>query len=212
MRTHIGPIQVIINPGLTDEFTIGREHQLEDATLTINDMMAEHQTQQSEAPADKSFTGLEASLEISISEITLNFYRKATNPARYTVGNGAEKVEYGDLTGLRVPKRKILIKPYDGFFPTTLKDDWFTFLNAGIETEASLSFGKATQSAYTMRIVAYPDVTTGMKIVRGDATATGNVSGLAVDASQQATEPEPTAVASGTEPTAGEPITLTAVI
>lgn len=175
MQTYIEPIQVIISPGSSEEFTINREHQLEDATLTINDMLADHQTQRSEAPTDKSFTGLEASLELSISDVTLNFFRRATNSARYTVNGTVQslrKLEYGDLTGLRVVKKTVLIKPYNGYFPTLDKDNWFTFLNAGIETEAVLNFGKSTQLAYTMRIVAYPDPVTGMKLVRGDVAAT----------------------------------------
>jgi hypothetical protein len=176
--------------------------------------MSEHQTQQSESPADKSFTGLEVRLELSLSEIGLNFFRQATNPSRYTVNTDQtkRKLEYGDLTGLRVPKRKILLKPYEGFLPTTVKDDWFTFLYAGIETEASLSFGKTTQSGYNMIIVAYPDPVTGMKIVRGDILATGTQTGLAVEGGQAVTgtEPEPTVTPSGTEPIQGEPITLTA--
>lgn len=185
LRTHIGPIELTLNPGEATEFKIERQHQLEDGTLTITDMFAEHMTQQSEAPADKSFTGLEVSFEISLAEIGFDFFRKATNPARYTV-NGTtptlRKLEYGDLTGLRVPKFKVLIKPYDGFFPTTDKDDWFTILYCGIETEAALSFGKTTQSAYTMRGVGYPDPVTGMKLVRGDILATGTATGLAVQA------------------------------
>lgn len=174
MQTYIEPIQVIISPGSSEEFTINREHQLEDATLTINDMLAEHQTQRSDAPTDKSFTGLEANLELSISDATLNFFRRATNPAKYTVGTN-KKLEYGDLTGLKVVKKTVLIKPYNGYFPTLDKDNWFTFLNAGIETEAVLNFGKSTQLAYTMRIVAYPDPITGMKLVRGDVAATTGV-------------------------------------
>ena len=185
LRTHIGPIQLTFDLGLPTEFIIGREHQLEDGTVTLTDMFAEHMTQQSEAPADKSFTGLEVSFEISLAEIGFDFFRKATNPSRYTVNAttpSLRKLEYGDLTGLRVPKRIVTIKPYDGFLPTTVKDDWFTILHCGIETEAALSFGKTTQSAYTMRGVGYPDPTTGMKLVRGDIAATGTATGLAVPA------------------------------
>lgn len=183
IKTHIGPIQLTFNSGLPTEFVINREHQLEDATLTITDMFAEHMTQESEAPADKSFTGLEASFELSLADIGFDFFRRATNPARYTIDTATptkRKLEYGDLTGLRVPKFKILIKPYAGFLPTTNTDDWYTFLNCGIETEAALSFGKTTQSAYTMRGTAYADDVTRMKVIRGDTTATGTATGLAV--------------------------------
>lgn len=173
MPTHIAPIQITISPGNADEFIIGREHQLEDATFTLSDMFADHFTQESESAADKSFSGLESSLEISIADIGFEMFKRATNFAKYTVNNDGSKrkLEYSDLTGLRVIKKTVLIKLYEGFTPTLNKDNWFTFPYAGIEVEASLSFGKTTQAAYTMRIVAYPDPTTNFKVVRGDTTA-----------------------------------------
>ena len=183
MPTHIGPLHITIAPTTPDEFVIAREHQLADATLTMNDMMADHMSQESGAPIDKSFTGFEANLEVSIGEVGFDFFRRATNPGRYTVNAttpSLRKLEFGDLTGLRVPKKPVLIKLYDGLLPTTNKDNWFTFLNAGFEVEMSLSFGRETQTAYTMRIVAYPDPTTRYKVVRGDTAATGTATGLAV--------------------------------
>jgi hypothetical protein len=180
--THIGPLHITIGTGAT-EFIIAREHQLEDATLTMNDMMADHMSQESGAPIDKSFTGFEANLELSIGDVGFDFFRRATNPGRYTIDTTTptkRKLEYGDLTGLRVPKDKVLIKLYEGLLPTTNTDNWYTFLNAGFEVEMSLAFGRETQTAYTMRIVAYPDPVTRYKVLRGDATATGTAVGLGV--------------------------------
>lgn len=177
MPTHIGPLHITIDPGTANEFIIAREHQLDDATFVMNDMMADHMSLESSAAIDKSFTGLEASLELSIGEVGFDFFRKATNPGRYTVNTTTptlRKLDYTDLTGLRVPKKKVLIKLYEGILPTTNTDNWFTFLSAGFEVEMSLGFGRETQTAYTMRIVAYPDPTTRFKVIRGDVTASGS--------------------------------------
>lgn len=174
MPTLIAPLQIILAPGTAGEFAINREHQLNDATLTLSDMFKEHMTQESAAPADKSFTGFEAKLEISLAEWDLEFFRRATNPARYivdTVDPTKKKIEFQDLTGLRLPKQQVLIRPYDGTLPTTNRNDWLTFLNAGIETNLSATFGKETQVEYKITFTAYPDPVTRVKVVRGDITA-----------------------------------------
>lgn len=174
MSTIAAPIQVIVAPGTPSEFTFNREHQLNDATFTMTDMLLDLKTQASDAPADKVFIGLEAKLEISIAEFDLNFFRRATNPARYVedaIDPTKRKLEYGDLTGLRVPKYQVLFKLYEGSAPTTNRDNWFTFLNAGIEANVSATFGKGTQSEYKLTITAYPDSISGIKVVRGDITA-----------------------------------------
>lgn len=234
MPTHIGPVHVTIDPGGATEFIISREHQLEDATLVMNDMMSDHQSQESGAAIDKSFTGFEANLELSIGEVGLDFFRRATNPGRYTVNTTTptqRKLDYGDLTGLRVPKKRVLLKLYEGLLPTTNTDLWFTFLHAGFEVEMSLAFGRETQTAYTMRIVAYPDPATRYKVIRGDVSTVGTGTGLGVGTGTTnnggttpptnptppiptGTETEPTAINANnnTDFVESQPITLTAVV
>lgn len=174
MATLIAPLQIILAPGTAGEFAINRENQLNDATLTMSDMFKEHMTQESAAAADKSFTGFEAKLEISVAEFDIEFFRRATNPARYivdTVDPTKKKVEYQDLTGLRLPKQQVLIRPYDGTLPTTNRNDWLTFLSAGVETSLTAAFGKETQLEYKITFTAFPDPVTRVKVVRGDITA-----------------------------------------
>ena len=176
MALEAAPVQVIFAPGTPAEFVIGSKEQLNAGTLTMEDMVGELKTQASDAPADKFFTGFNAKLEISIAEMDIEFFRRATNPMRYvvdTVDPSKRKIEYGDLTGLRVPKFQVLLKLYEGGIPTTNRDNWFTFLNAGIETMATLTMSKTDQMEYKTTIVAYPDPVTGIKVIRGDITANG---------------------------------------
>jgi hypothetical protein len=176
MSLEAAPVQVIFAPGTPAEFAIGSKEQLNAGTLTIEDMLMELKTQASDAPADKILTGLNVKVEISIGEMNLEFFRRATNPMRFvqdTVDPLKRKIEYGDLTGLRVPKFQALLKLYEGGTPTTNRDNWFTLLHAGIETSATLTLSKTDQMEYKMTICAYPDPVTGVKLVRGDITANG---------------------------------------
>ncbi len=176
MALEAAPVQVILAPGTPSEFVIGSKDQLNAGTLTLEDMLMELKTQASDAAADKILTGLNVKVEISVGEMNLEFFRRATNPMRYvqdTVDPLKRKIEYGDLTGLRVPKFQVLLKLYEGGIPTTNRDNWFTLLNAGIETMATLTLSKTDQMEYKMTIVGYPDPVTGVKIIRGDITAEG---------------------------------------
>lgn len=164
MPTLIAPLHVTINPGQANEFTIPREHQLDDATLTIRDIMVEHLDESSTAPFDKTFTGLEATLKISIGEQSLALLGKLTNPGRIL----AKRLDYGDLAAIGVAKTRVLIRPYNGFNPTTNADNWFTFLHAGFEASVTQSFGRSTQTGYEVTITAYRDPISKYKLIRGN--------------------------------------------
>lgn len=163
MFTNVSPIHITVNPGLPDEFAIGREHQLNDAVLTLRDLMVDHNNENSSLPYDKSFGGLEASLKLSISEVSLSIFSKLTNPAE----KRAARLDYADLTALKTVKNRVLIRPYDGFALTLNTDDWFTFLYASFEVTASLNFGKSSQTGYEVMLTGFTHPTLGYKLIRG---------------------------------------------
>lgn len=163
MKTHIGSLHITINPGTESAFVITRQQQLDDAVLTIRDLVLEHNDQTSSVACDKSFSGLEASLKLSICDIDINLFGKLTNPGIIR----ARRLDYLDLTGFRVTKNIVLVRPYEGFFPTTNTDDWFTFHNAGFECNESIAFGKSNQSQYQLLITGYTLPSLGYKLTRG---------------------------------------------
>lgn len=169
MKTHIGSLHVTVNPGSLNEFVITRQQQLGDAVLTIRDLVIEHNDQTSSVPCDKSFSGLEATLKLNICDIDISLFGKLTNPGIIR----ARRLDYLDLTGYRVPKHSVLIRPYEGLIPTLKTDNWFTFHNAGFEISEFVPFGKRTQSKYQLLITGYTLPALGFKLTRGSVDGFG---------------------------------------
>jgi len=175
-NTRSGPAQIDVyttdaTPVL--DFSIGRDQQLEDATVTLELDTFEHTTQLSSRPYKYVRTGIEGTLGLSLSDITLANLALAyqeeiiLDPA---TGSTKKKIEISDQAGKVITGRKVVIKPYDGDVLASA-EYWITFLNGAIvdPSDTQLAFGLSTQQSINFALRSLPDPTrNNVRVVFGD--------------------------------------------
>jgi hypothetical protein len=128
-------------------------------TYTTEETSQQLKTDQAgETPVDEVITGLKATIEANIAEITLDnlamLYKTTVEGA-----SGSQRVElksqvgYSNLTNAK----KAIIIPYDGADLSTDVEDLITFVQAGIVTTGSRTFDGSNQQVIKLTMTGYPD-------------------------------------------------------
>lgn len=128
-------------------------------TFTTEETSQQLKTDQAgETPIDDVITGLKASIEANIAEITLEniamLYKttvQGTSPNRYVELKA--QVGYSNLENAK----KAIIIPYVGAQLSNDVEDLITFMQAGIVATGSRSFNSTNQQVIKLTMTGYPD-------------------------------------------------------
>jgi hypothetical protein len=128
-------------------------------TYTTEETSQQLKTDQAgETPVDEVITGLKASIEANLAEITLDniamLYKTTVE------GSGTSRrvelksqVGYSNLTNAK----KAIIIPYDGADLSDDVEDLITFVQAGIVASGSRTFDGSNQQVIKLTMTGYPD-------------------------------------------------------
>ena len=126
-------------------------------------------------PVDEVITGVEATIECNLAEITLEnfaFIHKTTVITDSTTATKKKVVITPNLgMSLRNNAKKLVVKPYKDGVVSTDPNDWFTFPMASVKAAEELTYDASTQRVLKVTFVAFPD-NNGQVAIVGDETAT----------------------------------------
>lgn len=171
-----------LQAGTSGVILIQRQDQLNPAQLTIKEVYQNNTTQASSAPYNKTKTGLEASLRLELSKDNFTLFSRSFNatvtPGAAASGNNPPNPSLANLTddggltaGEDIPFSTVIMQPYQAKAPNPDPQKWFIFPFAGLEGDATISYGLTTQFTYNIMVTAYADPVYGdAKVLRGDTS------------------------------------------
>lgn len=166
VQTKSGPVQVEFiddsTPTPVTVATITRDDQLEDASFNVQRGYFGERNQSSAFPVNYRNTGVEAILQLSLANMTLDNLVLAFDGVLVVDGVTPtdRKLTVGDDAGKRPTRYKVVVKPYDGETVTTDEECWITMPCGQIQTDnTNIAFGLETQSAANFSVYALPGAT-----------------------------------------------------
>ena len=148
-----GPCEVSVGEGTT-AFTVGRDQQFEDATLSVERMKFDLKTQASDAPDDYTKTGIKVGLTLSISDASsLSMCASAFNTG-VQGAVGSQYIALSDDAGKGYTRQRIIIKPYLGDALSPPENWWIIPAAAAVADGAfEAAFGLTTQRNFNFQLV-----------------------------------------------------------
>jgi hypothetical protein len=128
-------------------------------TYTTEETSQQLKTDQAgETPVDEVITGLKASIEANLAEITLENIAMLYKTTVEGTGTSRRvelksQVGYSNLTNAK----KAIIIPYDGADLSDDVEDLITFVQAGIVASGSRTFDGSNQQVIKLTMTGYPD-------------------------------------------------------
>jgi len=145
----------------TPSIVIAKENQFQDAKITIGRDQFEHKTQASSKASKYIITGIELMLQVSIANITTEFFEEvfSTSAITGTVSSVThDSVYIKDNAGQELEGALIRVKPYVGANVGTNMDSFVNLL-AGTPVDINntdLTYGLQTQRQLSVTYYALP--------------------------------------------------------
>ena len=141
-------------------------------TIKMAEDSAELKTDQNGTqPIDVVITGVAATIECNLADITLDQFAFAHKTNVITDGDKKKVLIIPNVgTSLRDNAKKLVVKPYVDGVVSTNPNDWYTFNKAGIKAEEEVAFDSSTQRVLKLTFMAFAD-DNGYVAILGDETA-----------------------------------------
>ena len=122
-------------------------------------------------PVDTVITGVAATVECNLADISLEKFAFAHKTSVITDGTKQKVVIIPNIgMSLRDNSKKLVIKPYVDGVVSTDANTWYTFNKAAIKAEEEVSYDSSTQRVIKVTFMAFPD-DNGNVAILGDETA-----------------------------------------
>ena len=119
-------------------------------------------------PVDVVITGVAATIECSLADISLDQFAFAHKTTVATDGTKEKVLILPNVgTSLRDSAKKLVVKPYVDGVVSSDANKWYTFNMAGIKAEEEVSFDASTQRVLKLTFMAFPD-SNGVVAILGD--------------------------------------------
>jgi hypothetical protein len=122
-------------------------------------------------PVDVVITGVSATIECSLAEVTLDKFAFAHKTTVITDGAKQKVLILPNVgTSLRDNAKVLVVKPYIDGVVSADPNTWYTFNKAGIKAEEEVSFDASTQRVLKLTFMAFAD-DNGYVAILGDESA-----------------------------------------
>lgn len=122
-------------------------------------------------PIDAVITGVAATIECNLADISLDQFALAHKTSVITDGTKQKVLIIPNVgLSLRDNSYKLIVKPYVDGVVSTDANTWYTFNKAGIKAEEDVSYDSSTQRVLKVTFIAFAD-DNGYVAILGDETA-----------------------------------------